>query len=349
MIAPEIPHDEATRLNTLRSLKILDTESEERFDRLTRLAKRLFGVPIALVSLVDENRQWFKSCQGLDASETPRDISFCGHAILGDDIFVIPDASQDGRFSDNPLVTDAPHIRFYAGCPLKVANGSTLGTLCIIDQEPREFEAEDRELLRDLARMVEQELAAIHLATIDELTSLSNRRGFLTLAGHALNVCRRQRAPASLFFFDLDLFKQINDDYGHAEGDRVLIDFSRILMSTFRESDVVCRLGGDEFAVFLTNTDELDSETCFNRLKLQINAHNQEQQRGYKLCYSVGHVDYDRDKHNSIEDMLKEADDLMYEQKRNKHTHHSMRSSLSAPCQNHRAAGNLLRMTAKPV
>ena len=115
MKAPETPADEAKRLATLRALGVLDTAAEERFDRLTRMAKRLFRVPIALVSLVDENRQWFKSCMGLATNETSRDISFCGHAILGDDIFIIPDTLADARFADNPLVVGEPYIRFYAG------------------------------------------------------------------------------------------------------------------------------------------------------------------------------------------------------------------------------------------
>ena len=109
MKKPDIPADEQERLRALQSLGILETESEERFDRLTRMARRMFGVPIALVSLVDAERQWFKSRVGLDAGETPRDISFCGHTILGDEIFVIEDARADVRFADNPLVTGAPH------------------------------------------------------------------------------------------------------------------------------------------------------------------------------------------------------------------------------------------------
>ena len=181
MIKPATPVDEATRVGTLRALDILDTAAEERFDRLTRLAKRLFGVPIALVSLVDTNRQWFKSCDGLGATETPREISFCGHAILSDDILVIPDALLDDRFCDNPLVVDDPHIRFYAGCPLRAPNGSRLGTLCLIDRAPRMFDADELQPLRDLAHMAEQELAAVQLATTDELTQISNRRGFARL------------------------------------------------------------------------------------------------------------------------------------------------------------------------
>ena len=187
MKSPEIPVDEEKRLESLRSLNILDTAAEERFDRLTRLAKRLFNVPIALVSLVDENRQWFKSCMGLRASETGRDISFCGHAILGDDLFVIPNALEDESFRDNPLVTSEPYIRFYAGYPLKHINGQKLGILCLIDTEPRQLSPEDVEDFKDLALMAERELAAVELATLDDLTQLSNKRGFSILACKALN------------------------------------------------------------------------------------------------------------------------------------------------------------------
>ncbi len=158
MLEPAVPFDEASRLATLRGLNILDTSPEERFDRLTRLAQHLLDVPIALVSLVDANRQWFKSCQGLDASETPRSISFCGHAILDDQLFVIPDALLDPRFADNPLVTSAPHIRFYAGQPLKAINGSRVGTLCVIDRKPHQLTQAERDSLRDLALLVENEL-----------------------------------------------------------------------------------------------------------------------------------------------------------------------------------------------
>jgi diguanylate cyclase (GGDEF)-like protein len=316
MQKPSKPADEATRIDTLRSLNILDTSPEERFDRLTRLAKRLFGVPIALVSLVDESRQWFKSCQGLSASETSRDISFCGHAILGEDTFLVPDATRDERFHDNPLVTDDPHIRFYAGCPLTVPNGSKLGTLCVIDREPREFSEDDLDLLRDLARMAEQELAAVQLATMDELTMISNRRGFETLSLHALGLCRRLEKPASVLFFDLNLFKQINDRFGHAEGDRALVSFAQLLQKTFRESDVLGRLGGDEFAVLMTNASARELETTLQRLQRTVDEFNREAQRGYDILYSVGAVQFDAARHADITAMMAEADTLMYEQKK---------------------------------
>lgn len=289
MLIPKKPTDEATRIETLRALNILDTSAEERFDRLTRLAKRLFGVPIALVSLVDEDRNWFKSCQGLGVSETSRDISFCGHAILGDDIFLVSDAALDDRFRDNPLVTNEPYIRFYAGYPLTVATGSKLGTLCVIDREPREFSEDDLALLRDLARMAEQELAAVQLATMDELTMLSNRRGFEALSLDAFGLCRRSEKPASLLFFDLNLFTQSNDRFGHAEGDRALANFAQLLKQTFRKSDVLGRIGDDEFAVLLTNANRDDVNNTLYRLRQTVDQHNHEARRGYDIVYNVSY------------------------------------------------------------
>lgn len=163
MKEPEIPENEAQRHKSLCDLAILDSPPEARFDRITRIAKCHFNVPIALVSLVDSERQWFKSRQGLDASETPRNISFCGHAILKNDIFYVPDTLNDARFSDNPLVTDGPEIRFYAGAPLRAPDGQRVGTLCIIDDKPRIFSADELSVLRDLADCVEAELERGHL------------------------------------------------------------------------------------------------------------------------------------------------------------------------------------------
>ena len=316
MKKPEVPHDEARRLRTLHSLGILDTAPEERFDRFTRLARRLFGVPIALVSLVDSDRQWFKSRQGLDATETPREISFCGHAILGADTFVVPDTRRDERFADNPLVADDPRIRFYAGQPLCAPDGSRLGTLCLIDREPRRLAGEDLELLRDLTRMVEDEIAALTLATVDELTGLSNRRGFESIAGKALAVCDRLDRSATLLFFDLDHFKQVNDRFGHAVGDRALQEIAQLLLDGFRESDVVARLGGDEFCVLLTGMPEENVAIPLTRLEKRVAERNAEPDRLHPLDYSVGAVSYDPRRHASLADLMHEADQLMYERKR---------------------------------
>lgn len=153
-----LPVDEAARIEALHALRILDTPPEERFDRYTRIASALFNVPIALVSLVDRDRQWFKSRHGLSVDETPRDRAFCAHAILGADVFQVKDALLHPDFSDNPLVTGPPHVRFYAGVPLRLRTGEPVGTLCLIDRNARELSDTELELLRDLGRLVEGEL-----------------------------------------------------------------------------------------------------------------------------------------------------------------------------------------------
>lgn len=318
MKEPDIPKDEEARLATLRSLNILDTQSEERFDRLTRIAKRMFNVPIALVSLVDENRQWFKSSVGLNVDETPRNISFCGHTILDDKVFIIHNAADDPRFIDNPLVLSEPNIHFYAGCPL-VVNGYKLGTLCIIDKVSRNFDKEDIEALEDLASMAEQELAAVELATKDELTGILNRRGFITLSQHILNLCIRQSHSIVLVFFDLDKFKLINDKFGHIEGDVALIAFSELMNSTLRESDLFARLGGDEFVTLHSSTSKEQTEIIIERFNNSLKKYNKEIDSGYDILFSYGIVEFNSEKHTCIEELLANGDSLMYSLKNKKY------------------------------
>lgn len=282
------------------------------------MAKRLFGVPIALVSLVDENRQWFKSCLGLSVSETPRDISFCGHAILGDDLFIIPDTFLDKRFADNPLVLNDPYIRFYAGCPLRDPTGSKLGTLCIIDRQPRSLGKEDLEALTDLASMVERELAAVQLAMLDDLTKISNRRGFMMVAQHSLRLCARHKLTASLVFVDLDKFKRINDTFGHAEGDRALTVFADQIKKTCRESDSFARLGGDEFAILLIDTPKERADRVVGKLRQSVEDYNQEAKRGCAISFSYGVVEFNPEKHRTVDAMLADGDTLMYGLKKSK-------------------------------
>ncbi|PVV09670.1 MAG: GGDEF domain-containing protein [gamma proteobacterium symbiont of Ctena orbiculata] len=302
----------------MRSLNILDTPPEERFDRLTRMAKKLFRVPISLVSLVDEERQWFKSCAGLSVSETPRDISFCGHAILGNDLFIIPDALEDERFRDNPLVVNEPKRRFYAGCPIRALDGQKLGTLCIIDQKPRDFDRDDLEALVDLASMVEQELAAMQMETMDELTQILNRRGFMMLAQHSLNLYTREELIASLVFMDLDNFKPINDRFGYAEGDRALNFFAQQLKSAFRDSDVVARLGEDEFVVLIANSINAGAEDLVARFRQKIINTNRRSGFGYEISFSHGIVEFNPERPCTIETLLVEGDSIMYQSKQRK-------------------------------
>jgi PAS domain-containing protein len=159
MKTPDLPANESQRLTALRNLRVLDTAPEEKLDRLTGLVKAHFKSSIALISMVDADRQWFKARLGLQIQETSRDVSFCGHAILSDEILWIEDATQDSRFAENPLVTGAPNIRFYAGAPLAIRPGLNLGTLCVIDTVPRPYSQADAKILGEFAKCVAEELS----------------------------------------------------------------------------------------------------------------------------------------------------------------------------------------------
>lgn len=311
MLAPLFPENEDSRIETLRSMNVLDSSAQEQFDRVTRIASQYFGVSIALVSLVDTNRQWFKSCVGLDARETGRDISFCGHAILDNKTFYIEDASKDSRFHDNPLVTGPPNIRFYAGRPIKAPNGHNLGTLCIIDDKPKKLSQKDFTVLDDLAKTIEEELANLQLATIDELTGLSSTRGFSQLATHCLSMAERQKAPITFAYFDLDNFKPINNNNSYTTGDRVLKFFAKQLKESFRSSDLFSRVGGDEFAVLLYNADFDKSQQLLDRFKHDLDNNFEDLNIDFDLKFSVSFVNYNPLSHPNIGTLIQHgADEL---------------------------------------
>lgn len=313
-----LKHWDERRIDKLKNLGLLDTPEEEQFERHTRLAKRLFNVPIVLVSLVDENRQWFKSHQGLDVRQTPRTASFCSHTILSNQALVIEDAHQDDRFSTNELVTAAPHIRFYAGSPLRAADGSHIGTLCLIDVLPREFNAQQLRLLQDLALLVEQEIHANVRITKDYLTGFANRSGFELQAQKSLDLCRQLRLPVSLMLLDVDDFSLLNQQFGHAEGDKALQSCAALLRHVVRESDLLTRFGPDVFGIMLIDADEMQLKEVCLRLKAQLAEVNQHHNAAYELNFSIGSASTDHSQEADFAVLLEMAGNALAQVKAQK-------------------------------
>lgn len=287
MLRPAKPDNEARRLQALQRYRILDTAREAAFDDLVTIAAAICGMPIGWVSLVDADRQWFKARLGLDAAETPRDTAFCAHAILEPDrMLVVPDARADPRFRDNPLVTGNPGIRFYAGAPLLDVDGLPVGTLCVMDREPRELAPHQLQALDALSRQVsallelrrvtddlklqledrewyEQQLATFSDALErnnadlneqvrqDPLTGLANRRALTAALEQALHDGKR----FCVALIDIDHFKTINDTHGHAAGDEALVRLAETLRASSAGHGLLARHGGEEFAWLLPDVD----------------------------------------------------------------------------------------------
>jgi len=335
MIAPTIAADEPLRLLALRELQVLDTPIEDRFERITRLARRLLGVPVAGISLIDSDRQWFKSVQGLDTTQTPRDVSFCGHTIQSDDILIVPDAKADPRFSDNPLVTGEPHITFYAGCPLHAANGSPIGALCIVDRKTRRLSQEDLRSLRDLARLAEVELrdtvhAEVHrdllaqltnesrAAMVDPLTRLWNREGVFDLLERELERVRCGAASIAVTMIDLDHFKRVNDEHGHQAGDEVLRQVAKRMLGSLRQRDAIGRFGGEEFVgLFVAPDCQMSAVRIAQRLRQRVQDEPIEVgTQSIRVTASVGLVYLPAGTATSLEEVIKQADAALFHAKR---------------------------------
>lgn len=257
--APMHPQ-EAARQAVLEQLHLTGEGFEESFDRLTRLIRYVLGVQTATFTVVDGNRQYFKSLQGLEVRETSRDMAFCAHAILGDGIFVVPDASKDPRFMDNPLVTGAPHIRFYAGIPIRAHNRLAIGTLCAIDDHPRELMPEQSALLQDLGGMLEETLLLRSLSVKDALTGLFNRRYFDEFFEREWRRGHRSTLPLSVLLINIDHFKSYNDTQGAEAGDRTVKLVAHHLSSQLRRGgDIVARYDDAQFVIVLPETNAVEA------------------------------------------------------------------------------------------
>ncbi|CAM3438549.1 EAL domain-containing protein [Halomonas lysinitropha] len=265
---------EERRLVALAGLGLLNTPAEARFDRLTRLARRLFGVSTVLISLLDRDRQWFKSRQGLDITETPRDIAFCHKTLERDGLMVVPDTHTHPLFHDYPGVVGAPFIRFYAGRPLYLPGGEKMGTLCLIDPEPRVFGARDAELLDDLASMVENELALYTGDSHDQRTGLLNRRSFREQAEATCQLFRRLGLPMALVSARLEELPTINKLFGRNTGDRQLQDLAGLMAEVAEDADLTGRYRATEITALLMGADLEKAWQIGERLYQAVVRHN---------------------------------------------------------------------------
>ncbi|MDX1553322.1 MAG: sensor domain-containing phosphodiesterase, partial [Marinobacter sp.] len=264
---PDITEGEEERLEELYGLRLLDTASELRFDRYTSLVASVFGFPIVLITLLDRDRQWFKSRLGWNIAECPRDISFCGHAINQDALLVVPDALDDPRFAGNPLVTGDPYIRFYAGAVVRGPRGQALGTLCVLDHQPRYFDEDHRIRLRQFADLIENEIGhTADLLTLkgsiersayyDPLTQLPNRHLLMDRLSQLLELATMESLQVAVLLFNVTGLRVINQSLGTQGGNELLQQLAERLRDKCPQGGSAARLEGDELAlVFPVHND----------------------------------------------------------------------------------------------
>jgi diguanylate cyclase (GGDEF)-like protein len=263
------------------------TPLEERFERITRLARKAFNVPVAAVTLISAEKQWFKSISGWNVSELPLDKSLCTATIQQGQMTIVEDTRADSRTMKHPLVVGGPRFGFYAGQPLHDQDNSIMGTFCVFDLKPRTFSASDRQCLVDLAAMTQRELVTDQLrdihtalttklsiarreAMMDHLTRLWNRRGASVLLKAAFDEADRNDTDLAVALLDFDNFKRINDTYGHQVGDEVLRRIASRLVGNIRSNDVTCRIGGDEFILLMANTNADTAARVAERVRRSV-------------------------------------------------------------------------------
>ncbi|MEA1085908.1 sensor domain-containing diguanylate cyclase [Sphingomonas sp. CD22] len=266
-------HDEDARVAALRRLDVLDSAAETPFEKIVTLVRTVLAVPIATVTLVDRDRQWFKAERGMNCRQTPRAISFCTHTIQQREPLIIADAQADPRFAASPLVVGAPYIRSYAGIPLRTPEGYNVGALCAMDTVVRHFTVAEIAILANFANIVADELELRMIAQVDHLTGALTRRGFVEQAEREIARSCRYGRSSTLVMLDLDHFKAVNDTYGHPVGDQVLQQVAQVASVTLRPSDVFGRLGGEEFALLLPETNGDEAMVVAERLRRAIADH----------------------------------------------------------------------------
>lgn len=322
------------KLASLHTLDPFYTPLEERFERITRLARRALRVPIAAITVVQDDRQWFKSVAGLELTELPLDESPCAGVVKGNRLLVVSDAANDPHLMSIPLVRGGPKIRFYAGAPIRNTDGQTIGTFCAMDMEPRAIDADLPTMLIDLADMARWELLSLDLrdaqselvsklgkarrqAMFDPLTRLWNRRGGTELLESALEEAIRCNHTLGICLADIDDFKQINDQFGHQAGDQVLVQVARGIVASVRPQDIVCRYGGEEFLVIVRDVGEKGLIAIGERIragmgKLALHLGGEP----LPATISVGVTLRARDRQLTADELVARADKALYESKR---------------------------------
>ena len=307
--------DEVGRLEAVDALGILDTPREPAYDRIVRLVRATFNCDMALISILDAHRQWYKAIEGADIDEVPVQETFCRRTVSMEGPLVVEDATKDPQFKDNPYVTAENGVRFYAGIPLKTKKGFSIGTLCAVDSEPRQFRESDLQLLDDLASVVVEQMELREQAMTDELTGALSRRAFRTEGGRLAVLSNRHRHPLAVVCFDLDHFKSINDSYGHAAGDEVLRRVAEVVQNRMRKSDLFARLGGEEFAVLLPETDRRGALDVAEALRRDISLLRFDfEGKTVNVTASLGIANFDITT-NDLETLLQRADAALYQSK----------------------------------
>ena len=318
--------NEAQRLHAVQAYDIIGSPPEVEFDTLTRIAINAIDTPAGVIGLMDSDRLWFKSQFGLGIPQLDRQIAFCAYAVMSPgDVLVVEDLQEDPRFRENPLVTQAPHLRFYAGAPIVDRHGYALGTIAVVDTKPRKFSELQRSLLRDLSTLVITAMEGRkrtnmlgQMAMTDYLTGLANRGQFEKALRSEMALSKRTSEPFTVFYMDLDDFKQINDSIGHAAGDEVLCEVSRRIKGELRTEDLLARFGGDEFGILLRKSESNSAGVLAKRISEVVRS-TIELSTGHKVSVgiSIGIATYTKDI-ESTAGLLAQADGSLYEAKRKK-------------------------------
>jgi diguanylate cyclase (GGDEF)-like protein len=309
------------------------TPIEERFERITRLARRALNVPVAAITFLNDEKQWFKSVAGWAITQLPNTQSLCPITLAAGTVTIFEDTHREATIRQHPLVSTGPHFRFYAGVPITDENEEPCGTFCVFDQKPRKMSTDDKATLMDLAAIAQREIAgermkSVHSALtaklgiarresmMDPLTRLWNRRGATVLLKAGLDAAKEQDSTIGIAILDLDNFKHINDTYGHQVGDEVLRKSALRLVQSVRSDDAVCRIGGDEFLLIMKDCDSDTARETTERIRRNIVETPIPTRQGeITISTSVGFAIRNGTEDGSVDSLIERADQALLKSK----------------------------------